>query len=145
MAAAVARALALWAVAAVALWLHALAGVPGDYLRQGYPVYPGFRVTRFNLAIDAGLATLPILLFGVLAAVLVARWNVWRLVALPVVALLWLRGADGMIFPFTIDFGTTWGPFEALRALFLHPLHTPLALAVLMAATYALMAPRGRG
>lgn len=152
MAAALARALALWTVAAGTLWAHALAGIPGDYLGQGYPVHPGLRVTPGSLALDAALATILVGLFGVLAAVLArrrGRWltvwqTVWWMVALPVVAFLWLRAAEAMIFPFTIDFGTTWTLFAPLRALVLHPVHTPLALGVVLAAAWALLAPRGR-
>ncbi|MDP3196337.1 hypothetical protein [Tabrizicola sp.] len=44
-----------------------------------------------------------------------------------------------MIQPFTIDFGTTWAGTEPLRALFLHPLHSPLALTLTaVAAAWAL-------
>ncbi|MCU0908348.1 MAG: hypothetical protein MUF73_13085 [Rhodobacteraceae bacterium] len=148
MAAAVARALALWAVAAGTLWLHALAGVPGSYLGQGYPVHPGLRVTLPNLALDAGMATLPVGLFGLATRALVARRPGWatplRTAALPVVVLLWIWAAEMTIFAFTIDFGTTWTRFAPFRALVLHPLHTPLALGVLLAATWVLLAPRRR-
>jgi hypothetical protein len=59
-----------------------------------------------------------------------------------VIALLWLWAAAQLIQPFTIDFGTTWTVTEALAALFFHPLHTPLALAALMAVAAWSLTPR---
>lgn len=134
--------LAVWAVAAAALWLHVMAGIPGDYIGQGYLLYPGLKVTAGRLAADALVATLP----AALAAGL-ARWRRIRAVrplALPVLGLLWLGAADTMVQPFTIDFGTTWSGTEPLRALFLHPVHTPLALAALMVAGSLAVSPRRR-
>ncbi len=116
-----------------------LAGIPGDYLGQGYPLFPGLTVSVASLALDAALATLAVLPLAALSL-----WRGWRLRALPVLAGLWLWGGAMVIYPFVIDFGTTWQGTEALRALFLHPVRTPLALAALMAAGYGLLAPRGR-
>jgi hypothetical protein len=120
----------LWLVAAGALWLHALVGIPGDYLGQGYPLTPGLKVSAFSVAIDAGLATLPLALTSAIARLVRHRW-----LALPVIALLWLWAATMLINPFTIDFGTTWTGTEVLVELFLHPLHTPLALALVLSVT----------
>lgn len=135
--------LGVWAVAAAALWLHVMAGIPGDYIGQGYPLYPGLKVSAAGLAVEAAVATLPVALVAGLA-----RWRriraVWPL-ALPVLGLLWLGAADTMVQPFTIDFGTTWSGTEPLRALFLHPVHTPLALAAVMAAGCLAVIPRRRG
>jgi hypothetical protein len=134
------KVIAFWLVAALALFLHALAGIPGDYLGTGYPVTPSLKVTLVSLAIDAALATLPIL-----AAAGLARWLHLRWLALPVLVLLWLWAAAGLIYPFMIDFGTTWTMTEALVELALHPVHTPLALAaVLVSALVLLRVPPDR-
>ena len=121
------RLVLLWLTGAGTLWLHLRVGVPGDYLGQGYPLSPGLTVTPLSLARDAGLATLPIALAAALARRLRQRW-----LALPVIALLWLWAAMQLIHPFTIDFGTTWSGTETLVELFLHPLHTPLALTLVL-------------
>lgn len=118
----------LWLISAGTLWLHALVGIPGDYLGQGYPLTPGLTVSKLSLAWDAGLATLPIALVAVIACRFRQRW-----LALPGIALLWLWAATQLIHPFTIDFGTTWTGTEALTELFLDPLHTPLALGLVLA------------
>lgn len=130
MAAAIAG-LALWLVAGVTLWLHMLTGVPGDYLGQGYPLYPGLRVTPANLWLDAALAAIPIAPVAALA-----RWRHWRLAGIVAVGLLWLWAASVVVHPFTIDFGTTWSGTEAFWALFFHPVHTPLALLVMLGASF---------
>ncbi|MFP5479516.1 MAG: hypothetical protein ACLGIE_07485 [Alphaproteobacteria bacterium] len=63
--------------------------------------------------------------------------------AVPPLVFLWLLAVGSMIEPFTIDFGTTWTLTEAVRELFLHPLHTPLALALTAAvAAWSLARPR---
>lgn len=133
------RALALWAVAAGTLWLHALMGIPGDYLGQGYPLYPGLKVTLASLALEATLGAVPVLALAALAL-----WRHLRLAVLPGVAALWLWAATGMVHPFIIDFGTTWSGTEVLRELVLHRVHTPIALIVVLVAGYVLLAPRGR-
>ena len=117
------RLAAIWATAAGTLWLHALLGIPGDYLGQRFPLYPGIKVTLTELALTALGTTLPIPVLAAVARRLGLRW-----LALPVLVLLWLLAAMVMIEPFTIDFGNTWLWSEPLRELFLHPLHTPLAL-----------------
>lgn len=129
----------LWLTATATLWLHALLGIPGDYLGQGYPLYPGLTVTLTGLAIEAALATLPIALVAALA-----RWLRLRWLALPPLLLLWIGAASGLIEAFTIDFGTTWAPIEPLRELFLHPLHTPVALAAVLAVAAWTLAPSRR-
>lgn len=121
----------LWATASLTLWVHALLGIPGDYLGQGFPVYPGLKVTLLELALTALGATLPIPLIAALAR----RFRV-GLLAIPALILLWFWAAMFMIEPFTIDFGTTWSGTEAVRALFLHWLHTPVALALVAAAAF---------
>lgn len=131
------RLAALWATAAGTLWLHALLGIPGNYLGQGYPVTPGLAVSLTSLALDAGLATLPIPLAATLAHRLHQRW-----LALPFLLLLWLWAAAQIIRPFTIDFGTTWQGTEPLRDLFLHPLYTPVALALMIAVAALTLSPR---
>ena len=131
MAAVVARLAVLWGVAAAALWLHAVLGIPGTYLDQGYPLSPGLKVTYASLASEAALFTLPV----PLAAALGRRFRL-RLVMLPVIGLLWLWAAHQILWSFVIDLGTTWLPFEPLQELFLHPIHTPLALAALFAASW---------
>lgn len=118
----------LWALAGLLVWLHMLAGIPGAYLGQGYPLYPGLTVSLSSLFIEAALNTAP-----VFALALLGRWL--RLLGVPLVALIWTLALDSTIMPFTIDFGTTWQPFEALRELAFHPLHTPLVLAALLAAS----------
>ncbi|MCL7463983.1 hypothetical protein [Phaeovulum sp. NW3] len=126
----------LWAFAALLLWLHLLAGIPGDYLGQGYPLYPGLKVSAASLGLEAGLNTAPVFVAAVLG-----RWL--RLWVLPLVAAAWLAALDSTIQPFTIDFGTTWLRGEALLELAFDPLHTPLALAALMAASlWAFTRPR---
>ena len=131
------RLAALWITAAGTLWLHALLGIPGDYLGQGFPLYPGIKVTLTELGLTALGATLPIPLLCALAY----RLGLGRL-ALPLPVLLWLWAAMVMIQPFTIDFGTTWLWSEPLRELFLHPLHTPVALALTGAVAAWTLAPR---
>lgn len=141
--AAVVRGLGLWALAALALFLHALEGIPGDYLGQGYPLTPGLMVTGPGLLRDAALATLPIAPVAALAAWAGTRWRGLPLLALPVVALLWLFAAATVIAPFAVDFGNTWSGIEPLAELFLHPVLTPLALVSLLAATVFLLRPSG--
>jgi hypothetical protein len=127
----------LWLTSAGTLWLHALAGIPGDYLEQGYPLYPGLTVSKLSLAWDTGLATLPIALVAAIACRYRKRWA-----ALPLIALLWLWAATQLIHPFTIDFGTTWTGKEALAELFLDPLQTPLALGLVLATAALSLAAR---
>lgn len=67
-------------------------------------------VTPLSLGPQAFGSTLPIPLGAALA-----RWIGLRWLALPVMVLLW-HG--------------TWRPTEALRELFLHPIHTPLVPAL---------------
>ncbi|WP_374432440.1 hypothetical protein [Tabrizicola sp.] len=122
------RLVALWAAAAGTLLLHALLGIPGDYLGQGFPLHPGLTVTVPDLALTALATTLPIPLVAALARRFHLRW-----LALPPIAFLWLWAAMVMIEPFAVDFGTTWRWSEPLRALFLHPVHTPVALLLLLA------------
>jgi hypothetical protein len=129
------RLAALWAAAAGTLLVHALLGVPGDYLGQGFPL----TVTVTELALTAVGATLPIPLMAALSRRFRLLW-----LQLPVAAFLWLWAALFMIQPFAIDFGTTWRWTEPLRALFLHPVHTPLALLILLAATAWTLAPMRR-
>ena len=131
------RLIALWTSAATALLVHALLGIPGDYLGQGYPQYPGLTVTVLELGLMALAATLPIPLVAA-----TAHWVGLRWLALPPVILLWLWAASVMIQPFAIDFGTTWRGTEALRELFLHRVHTPLALLTLIAVSAWTLAPR---
>ena len=132
------RLVALWVSAALALWVHALLGIPGDYLGRGFPLYPGLRVTRGDLALTALGATVPIPLAAALARHFHLRW-----LALPPLFLLWLWAAHMMISPFVSDFGTTWRMTEPLRDLFVHPLHTPLALALLaVVAAWSLARPK---
>lgn len=126
----------LWAAAAGTLLLHALLGIPSDYLGQGFPLYPGLSVTVTELALTALSATLPIPLVTALARRLHLRW-----LALPPILLLWLWAAMVMIEPFTIDFGTTWAWTEPLSALFLHPVHTPVALLILLSTAAWTLAP----
>ena len=130
----------LWAVAAGTLWLHALLGIPGRYLGQGYPLYPGLKVTYASLAMETAVFTLPVLLVAALG-----RWLGARVLVIPVVWALCFLAADVLIGSFVIDFGTTWGPNEALRELFLHPIHTPLALLVLTLASWWALTRRPRG
>lgn len=118
----------LWAFAGRLLGLHMLGGIPGAYPGQGYPFYPGLTVSLSSLCVEAGLNTAP-----VFALALLGRWL--RLLGVPLVALICTLALDSTIMPFTIDFGTTWQPFAALRELAFHPLHTPLALAALLAAS----------
>jgi hypothetical protein len=131
------RLAALWATAAGTLWLHAILGIPGDYLGQGYPLTPGLKVTLTSLALECVGSTLPIPLFAALARQFSLRWP-----TLPPLALLWLWAAMVMIQPFTIDFGTTWQWTEPLVELFLHPLHTPAALAAVLAVALWALPPR---
>ncbi|WP_103256325.1 hypothetical protein [Tabrizicola aquatica] len=132
------RLAALWIAAAGTLWFHALLGIPGDYLGQRFPAYPGVKVTAAELALTALGATLPIPLVAGLVNRLAVRW-----IALPLVVLLWFWAAAQLIRPFVLDFGTTWVWSEPLTDLFLHPLHTPTAIAVLLAVVaWALSPPR---
>ncbi|HLQ19940.1 MAG TPA: hypothetical protein VK146_13265, partial [Tabrizicola sp.] len=64
-----------------------------------------------------------------------------RWLALPPILLLWVVAAHMMIGPFAIDFGTTWRVTEPVRELFLHPLHTPVALLILLSTAAWTLAP----
>ena len=126
----------LWAFAGLLLWLHMLGGIPGAYPGQGYPLYPGLTVSLSSLFIEAALNTAP-----VFALALLGRWL--RFLGAPLVALICTLALDSTIMPFTVDFGTTWLPVKTLREQAFHPLHTPLALAALLAASLlALTRPR---
>lgn len=130
----------LWATAAGTLLLHALMGIPGDYLGQGYPLTPGLPVTVPDLTLTGLGATLPIPLFTALARRFPLRW-----IALPPIVLLWLCAAAILIEPFASDFGTTWAWTEPLRALFLNPVHMPLALAFVAAVALWSLAAKKSG
>ena len=80
----------------------------------------------FALAVIwCSFAPQPLHLIGVLVAWLIGFW----------------AGAENISFTFQIDYGTTWAPFEALRALFIHPIVTPFALVMGVLATYSLTRP----
>lgn len=81
--------------------------------------------------------TRPVLLVAALG-----KWLGWCLLVLPMIWVLWFLAANVLIGSFVIDFATTQGPNEALRALFLHPLHTPTALLVLTLASWWALTPR---
>ena len=132
--AAIVTVLGLWAVAGATLLLHALLGIPGTYLGQGYPLTRGLTVTYASLAIEAAIGTLPCLIVAALSVWLRLRW-----LALPLLAAAWLWGLAFHIDPFKIAFGTTWALTEPLIGLALHPVHTPLALAVVLLSTFVLL------
>ena len=134
----------LWVAAAGTLWVHMLLGIPGDYLGQRYPLYAAFYtgliVSPFSLAVESLVGTLPVLLLAAFGL-----WLRLQIVLIPVIWALWLFAASAVIWSFAIDFGTTWLPLEPLRALFLHPIHTPAAFAILALATWWALTPRPRG
>lgn len=132
---------ALWGCAAVILFAHQMLGIPGGYIARGdgLPEAPTIPLTVSTLAIRVALATLPIFPMGYLAL----RFG-WVLFGTLAVVALWLLAAEMETSGYAGDFGTTWARFEPLRELFLHPLHTPVALAVLGLAAYALLARCGR-
>jgi len=47
-------------------------------------------------------------------------------------------GAADLSFIYQLDFGTTWGPTEAVRALFFHPVITPFMVVFGLAGTASL-------
>lgn len=134
-------ALALWVCAAVALFAHQMLGIPGGYIARGdgLPEAPTVALTMSALAMRVALATLP-----VFPVAYVALRIGWRLFGTLAVVALWILAAEMETSGYAGDFGTTWARFEPLWELFLHPLHTPVALAALGLAAYVLLAPRGR-
>jgi hypothetical protein len=133
--------LALWALATAMLLAHALIGIPGDYLGEGYPMFPSLTVSHLSLLRDSALATSPIPVATLLMLWPSRRFHLARFMLLSLVALLWLSAADQLIWLFVIDFGTTWAGFEPLLELILHPVLTPLALALMLALAWRVSAP----
>lgn len=130
----------LWATAAGTLWAHALLGIPGTYLGQGYPLYPGLTFTLGGLGLDAAAASLPVPVVAAFARRFRLRW-----LSIPLLVFLWLWAAAVLIQPFAIDFGTTWARTDLLRELVFHPVRTPVALAALIAVALWTLAPRRPG
>lgn len=114
----------------LSLWVAALhiLGNGWSYLGQGYPLYPRLKVSQASLLLDAALQAAPIaIVAAVLAAVLPrSGWLTPLLGALFIVG--YGIGLDGIAYLFSIDFGTTWAPGEAARALMTDPLWTPLTV-----------------
>ncbi|MDG1408762.1 MAG: hypothetical protein P8Q50_13355 [Octadecabacter sp.] len=116
-------------------------GIVEGYLDGGrVPLYPTMPViygefffqALVSLLITFALAVIwcsfapqPLRLIGVLVAWLIGFW----------------AGAENISFTFQIDYGTTWAPFEALRALFIHSIVTPFALVMGVLGTYSLTRP----
>ena len=131
---------ALWAVAASTLWLHALLGIPGEFLGQLYPFEPSLdntpreTVSLFSLAVESFWGSLPILLLAALGLELRLR-----ALAIPIIALFWLIAAWFIIGTFQTGAGNTWQGLEPFYELFLpafHPFYTAAALLVLALTTW---------
>ncbi len=131
---------ALWAALlafVVSIWCWVLVSLHGVWsfgMVEGYldggrmPLTPSFDVTYvqfFLYGLSSIVVTFPLALFwssfapqhfnlaGLLVCWLIGFWT----------------GAESIAFAFQIDYGATWGPFEAFFELFFHPVVTPFALA----------------
>jgi len=120
-------------------------GIVHEYLYGGrIPFSPTFPVTYGSFFIDAlGAFAAPFLLLIIVCAIVPRQYHLMSVI------LGWLIGAwigaSNISFMYQIDFGTTWGPFEAFRALFFHPIVTPFWLIFGVLGTVSLTRPvRGR-
>ncbi|MDA9208512.1 hypothetical protein N9O61_06495 [Octadecabacter sp.] len=141
------RAAALAIVTALWCWLLTAAhGIWSLGLERGYldggriPLYPSLPVTYGSFFIDSFSALFITFLFAFgMSAVLPRTYH------LPSACIAWGVGAyiglSGIAFVYQIDFGTTFAPFEATRALILHPFVTPVWLVLGIAGTAFLTVP----
>lgn len=113
-------------------------GIVLGYLDGGQvPLYPEWSVTYGGFLMDAiGAFLVPFVLIFTLCTVLPHRFHLASTLTAWVIG-AWV-GADNTAFVYQIDFGTTWGPTDALRALFYHPIVTPLWLMLGLAGTVTL-------
>ncbi len=135
------RAAALAIVTALWCWLLTAAhgiwslGLVGGYLDGGrIPLYPSLPVTYGSFFIDSFSALFVAFLFTFGFSVALPRAY-----HLPSACIAWVIGAfiglGGIAFVYQIDFGTTFGPFEATLELILHPFVTPVWLVLGLAGT----------
>ena len=137
---------ALWGVAASTLWLHALLGIPGEFLGQLYPFEPGLTntpretVSPFSLAVESVWGSLPIFLLAALAGEMRLR-----ALAIAVITFFWLIAAWFMIGTFQTGAGNTWQGLEPFYELILpafDPFYTAAALLVLALTTWWALTPQ---
>lgn len=116
-------------------------GIVLGYLDGGrVPLYPTWPVTYSGFFMDAiGAFGVPFVLILTLCIALPSRFH------LAIALIAWVIGgwvgAGNTAFIYQIDFGTTWTPIEALKALFYHPVVTPLWLVLGMLGTVSLTRP----
>lgn len=128
-----------WLIAAFhAAWSF---GIVEGYLEGGrVPLYPTIPVTYgefFFFTVIAPMLTFVLaLIWGSIAP---QRYNLIGFFVCWLIG-FW-AGAENVSFTFQIDYGTSWGPTEALRALFFHPLVTPFAIVFGLAGTATLTRP----
>jgi len=132
-----------------ALWCWLLTGLHGIWslgIVRGYldggmmPLYPSLPVTYATFFMHSIFGPAVTFLLGCFACSVLPR--VWHLMAL---MLAWgigaFLGASSLAFEFQIDFGMTWAPTEAVRALFFHPVVTPFWLILGWAGTASMTRP----
>lgn len=113
-------------------------GIVLGYLDGGkVPLYPTWPVTYWGFFMDSiGAFAVPFVLALTFCALLP------RPAHLAILLVAWLFGAyigaDNTAFIYQIDFGTTWAPTEAIRALFYHPIVTPFYVLLGLAGTASL-------
>ena len=101
------------------------------------PLYQTWPVTYGGFFMDAiGAFAIPFVLILTFCALLP------KYAHLAVLMVAWLFGAfigaNNTAFIYQIDFGATWGPLEAIRALFFHPIVTPFFVLFGLAGTVSL-------
>ncbi|MCW1951025.1 MAG: hypothetical protein KIH44_006640 [Octadecabacter sp.] len=117
-------------------------GIVLGYLDGGrVPLYPNWSVTYWGFFMDAiGAFAVPFLLILTVCSVLPKYTH------LPVLLTAWMLGAfigaSNTVFIYQIDFGATWAPLEALRALYVHPIVTPFCILFGLAGTVSLTRPQ---
>lgn len=125
LAASIAAVTSLWCwimVAGHGIW--SLGFVRG-YLQGGeIPLFPGQSVTYGSFFVHSlGAVALPFMVLLIACFALPKKYH------LPLILAAWLLGAwaglDNLAFVYQLDYGTTWAPGEALRALVYHPIITP--------------------
>lgn len=132
---------ALWAWLITALHAAWSFGIVEGYFDGGrVPLYPTIPVAYGEFFF---FATLTLFITFVLAAIWcsIAPQRFHLIGLLVAWAIGSWAGAENVSFIFQIDYGTTWGPTEAVRALFFHPLVTPFAVILGVLGTHSLTRP----
>ena len=132
---------ALWAWAVAALHGIWSLGIVEGYLDGGrVPLYQTIPVTYTEFFLQGAVA--PVVAFP-----LILIWCSFAPQRFHLAGLFvsWLIGvwaaAENISFTFQIDYGTTWGAGEAIRALFYHPVVTHFALVFGLLGVFTLTRP----